>query len=813
MTETIETNEILEKRTEEIKIPLQLKDWRFTIVERNAKNPIGKKWNEFENTLVFDDEKLLQAIVEGYNYGAVAFGNQIILGADSLEFASNIESELPLTFTILSGSEKGKHFYFETDEPISEKITFPKILGDLIYNGKKQAVCAGSTHPCGNKYRVIRDIPVARISKKALSDFIQKSVENVQTINELTKKIVEKVEKKEIPTPINQRKPEEQMIDFKGMKQGYIDISLGKFNMEEAFSGQDEFAVWNSFYREAYLRAGLTPEQLFPLLRKNQTGFDENNARTQLGYPENDFHQNPFKNETYHRYFDPIYAQQGLEPIIDIIFARVENGNYLQSIKDFFKEIKKEMEKCGSPTTFKDKNGRKWTRMKINKDQQKWINEKLGVRETNANNPIIKEQNGFCKTFLHKEDMEWEKEYEYAELKGIFENIPSVWQEFKTQKKFNDISKQLNTLGIDFRRFTNIIDVNHFSKRKSYGIWIPILNPSIISDVLHMGFRFVPKGHADALAKRVAFSSKPISLIGEYGQLNGNKLTFFNRMGDAQTTNIDRFITHFLEKAGYDIGEMYNLISPKPKKKRVKEFSRNRGYADRGKSKILYGQKKNGFANLNIYLRRNGILQTTYQYTKELLKKDKAKDEYFRNILDAQISKILPVVFYKNKATGLEVIINELDSEKVTFNRLKKVGEGNFSGNDSNPAMKKEDLIITKKTSVANVVEKTNKGDEIIRMENIEKIVDKSGFSTDINAYSYIEVKSYTFNPQNPQNIVVNGWLVAKTCVDLSEVYFKWCVLRKTMLGILNEIISLFSGHKNPPHPKKPPIPRQQMIF
>lgn len=160
----------------EIPKQLQKPEFRFCTVHPKEKRPVGNDWQN-KNLHSFDSEELLTHLKKGGNYGVRAgFGGLVTIDADTKEVADAVTQNLPPTFAVKTGrkSGEGEHFYFTCKVKVEHKTL--KIgknnVGDL---NKTQIIGAGSTHPSGNKYKVINDVPIAEVSKQdlmvALSEF------------------------------------------------------------------------------------------------------------------------------------------------------------------------------------------------------------------------------------------------------------------------------------------------------------------------------------------------------------------------------------------------------------------------------------------------------------------------------------------------------------------------------------------------------------------------------------------------------------------------------------------------------------------
>ncbi|MAF35226.1 hypothetical protein CMO91_05255 [Candidatus Woesearchaeota archaeon] len=120
----------------------------------------------------FGNEEDIRALVrhavaegEGGNYGVVTGeANLVAVDFDNAEVQEKVILKLPPTFTVKTGGGLS-HKYFVVDNPENVKVQTEghDTLAD-VQGPKKQVIGPGSTHPNGNKYVVVDDIPIAKIS-------------------------------------------------------------------------------------------------------------------------------------------------------------------------------------------------------------------------------------------------------------------------------------------------------------------------------------------------------------------------------------------------------------------------------------------------------------------------------------------------------------------------------------------------------------------------------------------------------------------------------------------------------------------------
>lgn len=142
-------------------------------VAKCSKRPIDKDWPN--HPMKPDDPALQLHLARGGNYGVVGGNGVVILDADTEEIKSAVDEHLPRTFTVQSPGSLGWHAYFKSD------LKKPVRLRDVDKDGKKVNVgdvqgcgkmCVGpnSFHPCGQRYKVFRDLPLAEVSAEDLRE-------------------------------------------------------------------------------------------------------------------------------------------------------------------------------------------------------------------------------------------------------------------------------------------------------------------------------------------------------------------------------------------------------------------------------------------------------------------------------------------------------------------------------------------------------------------------------------------------------------------------------------------------------------------
>lgn len=146
---------------------LQQSDFRFVLLKSKSKIPFENAWQK--NGYKFNDKKLLEHINSKGNYGVIGgYGNLRILDIDNQELSKEF-FEKQNTFSVKTGNQ-GIHLYFISDYKTNHVFTNDN--GELRANNY-QVVGANSIHPNGNKYQVLNDKPIKKISSGDLKELIK----------------------------------------------------------------------------------------------------------------------------------------------------------------------------------------------------------------------------------------------------------------------------------------------------------------------------------------------------------------------------------------------------------------------------------------------------------------------------------------------------------------------------------------------------------------------------------------------------------------------------------------------------------------
>lgn len=138
-----------------------------------GKAPFEKEWQK--NGYEFDDEKLLEHLKTGKNYGVIGgFNNLRILDIDRIELVDEFKKKLD-TFTVRTGSGCA-HFYVFCDYDINHVLKD----GTGEFRAKNyQVVGPSCRHPNGNYYTIDKDIEIKQVTKEEILEIIRPYLRNV----------------------------------------------------------------------------------------------------------------------------------------------------------------------------------------------------------------------------------------------------------------------------------------------------------------------------------------------------------------------------------------------------------------------------------------------------------------------------------------------------------------------------------------------------------------------------------------------------------------------------------------------------------
>jgi len=168
-------------------IPQQLwnDEFRFLKIRIKGKEPTAdmKEWQK--KNFKYNDTELLNHLLKGGNYGVIGgAGNLILIDSDSKEI-DDICKTLPQTFTVKTGSpeEYKKHYFYIADNKVKPIRLSKEHIGDLgdVRSVGQYVVAPTSIHPSGGEYKVIKDIPIAKISEKFIRDVFKEYIDKTDS--------------------------------------------------------------------------------------------------------------------------------------------------------------------------------------------------------------------------------------------------------------------------------------------------------------------------------------------------------------------------------------------------------------------------------------------------------------------------------------------------------------------------------------------------------------------------------------------------------------------------------------------------------
>lgn len=161
----------------------------YRFIRAVGKQARGKCWQkEGGSNYAHDDVGFQFWLKRNRNYGVLCDHERIVLEVDTPEMVSHMKSFLPETHRVISGSQRGMHFYFTTDTPIGnimltvdgQNVGHVKAIGGMV-------IGAGSIHPeTGLQYWIENDVPIAFLTGEALFDVITPFLpEKITTVQDL----------------------------------------------------------------------------------------------------------------------------------------------------------------------------------------------------------------------------------------------------------------------------------------------------------------------------------------------------------------------------------------------------------------------------------------------------------------------------------------------------------------------------------------------------------------------------------------------------------------------------------------------------
>ncbi len=159
------------------------------------KRPLETGWQK-ENNYRWDEpefQKYLKDDATGYGW-ATGFGDIAIVDSDHPAIKKLMSEQMPETLTTRTGGGEG-HYHFPFECKLKDKIVLKNDdkgnhYGEVQWQGQ-QVIGPGSIHPSGKKYTIVRDRPVAKVTRRQLITALKPYL----TVKDLTRYFHKKGEK------------------------------------------------------------------------------------------------------------------------------------------------------------------------------------------------------------------------------------------------------------------------------------------------------------------------------------------------------------------------------------------------------------------------------------------------------------------------------------------------------------------------------------------------------------------------------------------------------------------------------------------
>lgn len=180
---------------------------------KSGKQAVEYAWQE--HPYETDNEELQQWLAEGKNYGVMAGQGVVLIDLDTKTLTEEFEAKID-TFTVQTGrvSGEGRHYYLRSDAT-ENGLLFEggEHVGNVqVFN--KFVVGPGSRHNSGGVYRIIKDVPLAWVSKQQLKRIFGDSL---KWTGEVRKRDREEVEDEKTRTKLEI--PMALLVDLSELKQ------------------------------------------------------------------------------------------------------------------------------------------------------------------------------------------------------------------------------------------------------------------------------------------------------------------------------------------------------------------------------------------------------------------------------------------------------------------------------------------------------------------------------------------------------------------------------------------------------------------
>jgi len=159
--------------TTDIPQPLALVGARFILIGNKSKVAIEPKWDS-ENNYDASSPRLLEHLKSGGNYGVLSHNGICVIDIDNPEEFKKLDPNIPKTFAVRRGTSGNGHIYFTCpDCPQDMRKKFETPFGDIRTGGNFYVVAPGSTHPSGDTYEIVWDMPIITLPWLEVERLIQ----------------------------------------------------------------------------------------------------------------------------------------------------------------------------------------------------------------------------------------------------------------------------------------------------------------------------------------------------------------------------------------------------------------------------------------------------------------------------------------------------------------------------------------------------------------------------------------------------------------------------------------------------------------
>lgn len=335
-------------------------EFRFLKLREKGKEPTYDMLKWQENNFKFNDTELLNHLNKGGNYGIIGgYGNLILIDADSDE-VNNIAKELPETFTVKTGSpiHYKTHYYYLVESPMKAIRLSKEHVGDLgdIRGVGQYVVAPTSIHPSGNAYKVIKDIPIAKISKEkikeAFKNIFETDRDDEQKEFEINTKLRNSnyIKKCNVPDYLMNNKIKGNTSKNWDLFPAIVDIMYNRQSNQQAYlnicnkQGHQTGAIkgWVQLAHQGKLAKG-SCKKMREYLKKFHGEIENDICKNCPLYKQEKIIYEIKKNINYSKLQKKVLTQIALknrDSATELIVKEIKNNNYIYSTRD---DIKSEM--------------------------------------------------------------------------------------------------------------------------------------------------------------------------------------------------------------------------------------------------------------------------------------------------------------------------------------------------------------------------------------------------------------------------------------------------------------------------------------